>query len=287
MSPRLLIINADDFGLCDSLNQAVEDAHRNGVLSSATIMTPTPGFHAAAEIARRNPSLSVGVHLTLTSEWPNLRWGPTLPSNEVPSLVNKSGYFPENMMGLFLGAKLKHVYAELKHQIELCLKEGIKIDHLDNHMGCTMLPPFSKVYRTLAREYQLPIRQAPLLSADFASVFEGNAFVRFLYNREKKNIVKSELPKLQWLTTPRWPHIEGEVYEDLRNEVMGILGDPTMKTTEFFVHPSLDTEEVRETNTAHWQKRVFEYQLLIDDEFKTFLRENNWSIGGYSDLISS
>lgn len=282
---KRLILNADDFGLCESLNLAVEESHQKGVLTSATLMVPAPAFEQAVEIAKRNPKLGIGVHLCLTSEWPSYRWAPSLNPEEVPSLVDQEGFLWMDLSSMFKKAKQKQVYDEWKNQIEICLKHGLSIDHLDNHMGCAMLPPFGKVYRQLAKEYQLPIRHALKLSSDLEKVFQENFLVKWLYKKELRSIRRSGLPILDYLSTPAWSHLEGQGYEDLFQEVKAILTQETPSgSVDFFVHPSLDHLEIREINTEQWQKRIFEFQLLIDPRFKAFLIDEKWERIRYKDL---
>ncbi len=75
---RLLIINADDFGMCHDENEATIEGLRAGIFTSSTILTTCPWFEEAADFARANPAADFGVHLTLNSEWPTYKWGPAL-----------------------------------------------------------------------------------------------------------------------------------------------------------------------------------------------------------------
>src|SRR5512143_1883663 len=90
---RLLIVNADDFGMCHAINEAVMRAFPQGVLSSTTLMVPCPwALHAMHSLAD-HPEIPFGIHLTVISDWVDYRWGPVTPREKVPSLVNKAGYF--------------------------------------------------------------------------------------------------------------------------------------------------------------------------------------------------
>jgi hypothetical protein len=90
---RRLIVNADDFGLSHSVNAAVIRAHREGILTTASLMVNEAGFEEAVKLARENPQLGVGLHLTL------LQGHSTLPPKKIPGLVNARGEFPENPVG--------------------------------------------------------------------------------------------------------------------------------------------------------------------------------------------
>src|SRR3954468_5125041 len=95
MPPRL-ILNADDLGLAAPVNAAIETAHREGVLTAASLMVGEPAAAEGVEVARRNPRLAVGLHLTLTDGMP------TLPPERIPALVQPNGRFRDDMAGLGL-----------------------------------------------------------------------------------------------------------------------------------------------------------------------------------------
>jgi len=159
---RLLMINADDFGLCGDANSATIEGLESGVFTSATVMVPAPGFTEAAAFAAGNPHIDIGVHLTLNSEWPDWRWGPVLGARRVPSLVDKSGFFRAQVHSLFAYAKLDEIEMELRAQVDCALDAGIDVSHLDCHMGpLNLRADYHAIYRALAQSYRLPIRIPP------------------------------------------------------------------------------------------------------------------------------
>lgn len=152
-----LIIHGDDFGMSPSVNRATITALQNGTLSSASVMVPCPSFAEAAVYTARNPGLDVGVHLTLTSEWPNYRWGPIALKEKVPSLVDKDGYFWPDSENFGRRANLSEVAIELAHQIECALAAGIRATHVDSHMFALFRSPgLYSVYVRIAEEFSLP-----------------------------------------------------------------------------------------------------------------------------------
>src|SRR5690242_17980966 len=98
---RLLIINADDFGMCHDENEATIIGLTNGLFTSSTILTTCPWFEEAAEFARKTPKADLGVHLTLNSEWDRYKWGPVLGRDEVPSLTDARGYLWADVPSVF------------------------------------------------------------------------------------------------------------------------------------------------------------------------------------------
>jgi predicted glycoside hydrolase/deacetylase ChbG (UPF0249 family) len=158
-----LMINADDFGLCAEANAATIEGLTGGFFTSASVIVPAPAFAHAAELVAYGPGLDVGVHLTLTSEWPEWRWGPVMGADRVPSLVDEGGFFYPNNALLFARAQADDVEAELVAQIETALAYGIDVTHLDCHMGPLHLrADYHAIYIRLAQRYRLPIRIPPM-----------------------------------------------------------------------------------------------------------------------------
>ena len=158
---RVLILNADDFGMCHDQNEGVMRGLKEGVFTSSTILVTCPWFEEAAEFARNNPAADLGVHLTLTAEWDSYKWGPVLGRRAVPSLVDERGYLWQTVAQVYEHARLDEAEAELRAQIEKALAAGIDATHLDSHMGTLQLrADYHEIYARLANDYRLPIRLA-------------------------------------------------------------------------------------------------------------------------------
>lgn len=156
---KLLVIHADDLGMSHSKNVATVDAMKRGVVTSASIMMPTPWMSEAVAMAKANPELDMGVHLTLTSEWRDYKWGPLLGADTVPSLVTREGYFHDSVPAFADAANVEQVEAEIRAQIDLALKLGVDVTHLDGHMGSMLATDeIAAMYVRVGHEYRLPIR---------------------------------------------------------------------------------------------------------------------------------
>lgn len=90
---RLLIINADDFGMCHAVNEAIFGVLKDGLVRSTTFMAPCQWMLHAMHFLADHPEVPFGVHLTVISDWVDYRWGPVTPKENGPSLINKAGYF--------------------------------------------------------------------------------------------------------------------------------------------------------------------------------------------------
>jgi hopanoid biosynthesis associated protein HpnK len=138
-SLRRLIVNADDFGRSRSINEAVIRAHREGILTSASLMTNEPGFDEAVKLAKENPKLGVGLHLTL------LVGHSALPPEKIPGLVNPHGEFSNNPVGVgfryFFNRRLREpLRAEIHAQFERFHATGLPLDHVNGHLHLHLHP---------------------------------------------------------------------------------------------------------------------------------------------------
>ncbi len=136
---RKLIVNADDFGLSSGVNRAVEIAWQQGILTQTSLMAGGDAFEEAVDIARRNPNLQVGLHLTL------VQGKPVLPPEQIPGLVGINGFFPDNPvsmgMKLFFDPTIRsQLRKEVEAQILKVKNAGISLSHIDGHLNIQMHP---------------------------------------------------------------------------------------------------------------------------------------------------
>lgn len=155
---KLLIVHADDIGLAQSVNEATSEAFASGGISSGSIMVPCPWFIDFAEHYKSHPDLDVGIHITLTSEWDYYKFGGTLPSTEIPSLLDENGYFYPTTEEVGMHADPVEAEKEIRAQIDRALAYGIKPTHLDTHMGSVLAKPeLVEIYMNLGKEYSIPV----------------------------------------------------------------------------------------------------------------------------------
>ena len=162
--PPRLIVRGDDMGFAQSANEALLRASVSGIQTSIEIMPNTPWFPQAVEMLKKHPEIDVGIHLTLTSEWHNLKWRPL---THAPSLTDAEGYFypflwpNKDYPGQHLKEKpwnLGEIEKEFRAQIEKVLKHLPSASHLSAHMGCTSLhEDVSALAEALSKDYNLPM----------------------------------------------------------------------------------------------------------------------------------
>ncbi len=157
---KSLIITADDFGAAVPINEAVEEGHRRGVLSAASLMVGSPAAADAVERARRLPSLGVGLHLTLVDGHP------VLSPAEVPDLVGPDGRFPNDPVrfgiALFFSAETRRqAEAEIRMQFERFRATGLPLDHVNGHRHFHMHPVVARAIARIAPEFGSPAVRLP------------------------------------------------------------------------------------------------------------------------------
>ncbi len=143
-SARRLIVNADDFGRSHSINEAVIRAHRDGILTTASLMVNEPGLEEAVALAKQNPKLGVGLHLSL------LCGHSTLPPEKIPGLANPRGEFSNNPVSVgfryFFNRSLREpLRAEIRAQFEKFRATGLSLDHVNGHLHLHLHPTMFRI----------------------------------------------------------------------------------------------------------------------------------------------
>lgn len=151
---RVVIFNADDFGLTAGTNAGIIGTFRRGLVRSASLMVTTPGFDDAVALARAHPDLDLGIHLALTGV------APFLPPARIPSLVGDGGRFPP-LNAWLVRAFLKRlnpaeIREELRAQVLRALETGLPFSHIDGHHHTHLFAPVAQAVGALAREFGIP-----------------------------------------------------------------------------------------------------------------------------------
>ena len=160
MRVKRLVVTADDFGLSLAVNEAVEQAHREGILTAASLMVSAPAAADAVARARRLPSLRVGLHLVLVEAWP------TLPAADLPDLVGADGLIRSDMGRLGLDLALKpaarrQLAAEIAAQFEAYRATGLPLDHVNAHKHFHVHPLIAGAVLSIGRRYAMRALRVP------------------------------------------------------------------------------------------------------------------------------
>ncbi|MFM2394828.1 MAG: hypothetical protein RLZZ546_2810 [Bacteroidota bacterium] len=256
---KLLIIHADDLGVAHSTNAASFEAMQHGVVNSGSIMVPTPWFFEVATYFKKNPHLDLGIHLTLTSEWRDYKWGPVSPIDKVKSLVNRYGYFYSSVDSFNMFAKPSEVELELTNQIEKCIKMGLDITHFDGHMGAIFSTAENmKIYLKLAKKYKVPVMYHPQMNAMF---------------------LKGKTPSTYPFPVDDIIGVAPEAYPDkMETYYSHKLDSLTTGVSVMIIHTAFDNDEMRAVCVDHplwgslWRQKDFNY--FTGEEVNVVLKKN-------------
>lgn len=155
---KVLIIHVDDVGMSYESNQGAIRAIKEGVANSLSVMMPcgwVPGF---VHNLKENPELDAGLHLTLTSEWKDYRWGPLAGKNQVKGLVDSEGAMWRSVGEVIKNASPDEVEKEIRAQLDRARTMGFTPTHLDSHMGTLFATPeFLQRYLKVGMEEKIPV----------------------------------------------------------------------------------------------------------------------------------
>ncbi|MGH9800511.1 MAG: ChbG/HpnK family deacetylase [Blastocatellia bacterium] len=136
-----LITRGDDLGCARSLNRAVQECFKKGILKNVSVLAATPYVEEAAKLLAKEKGICFGLHCDLTSEWDNVKWGPVAPREKVPSLLDGKGYLYQTNDGVRANAKAEEALIELQAQLDKARKLGFDIRSADTHMGTIQIVP--------------------------------------------------------------------------------------------------------------------------------------------------
>lgn len=257
-----LLIRGDDIGSTHAADLGCIKSYREGIMRSVEIMVPCAWFPEAVRLLNENPGLDVGVHLTLTSEWENIKWGPL---TDAPGITDEDGYFfpmiwpnerfPENRTLTGAPWDLKELETEMRAQIELAMKHIPQVSHLSAHMGFTgMDTQVSELYDRLAKEYGLEVRM------------EAGRVKRF--------------PMVQSGGT------SGERIDDF---VEGLNKLEPGNTYLFVEHPALAGQEMKAVGHDGYytvnEDRQMVTEMFTSEKVKDVIRERGIRLISYADLV--
>ena len=249
---RLLIINADDFGMCHAINEAIFRALKKGVLRSTTLMVPCPWALHAMHFLADHPEIPFGIHLTVISDWVDYRWGPVTSREKVLSLIDEAGYFYnfEHMLEFLAQVRLDQLEMEFRTQIEVVRAAGLKPTHLDWHSlrigGRADI--FDVMFR-LAKEYGLALRVA------------GRSWI--------------EKVQSQGFPTNDYDFLDSYHLDPVNKAARyaELLHELPVGLNEWAVHPGLDNSELLAMEPGGNHIRQTDFDFLTSQQAKDIVRE--------------
>ena len=260
---RLLILNADDFGMYQAVNEATLRTLKEGVVRSTTVMAPCPRAWQAMQLLGDNPDLAFGVHLTVISELANYKFGPLTPREAVPSLIDEAGYFysVERIPEFLALAKLDELEVEFRAQIEAVLSARLKPTHVDWH--CLHSGGRADIFDMtlgLAKEYGLAVRVAE------------RALIERLQGQGLPTVDYDLLDSFSVDTV------------DKSARYAQMLRDLPAGLSEWAVHPGLGTAEAQAVDPGGWQVRQADFEFLMSFEARELVLQEGIIVLNYKPL---
>jgi hopanoid biosynthesis associated protein HpnK len=276
---RNLIVTADDFGAAEAVNDAVEHAHRNGILTAASLMVS--GSHAADAVrrARDMPGLRVGLHLVL------VEGKPVLPADSIPDLVDAKGYFRTDMARagaamFFLPHVRRQLEAEIEAQFAAFEATGLPLDHVNAHKHFHLHPTIAELMVKFARHHGAKGARVPLEPQNVLRKIEKlplsgtvaltQPFARALRARFRRAGIAApdQVFGLAWSGAMR------------ASRLIGILSNLPKGLTEIYMHPARGTFP---GSAPDYEYRA-ELAALIDPRMPGLIASGDIRLGGFSDF---
>lgn len=256
---KYLLITSDDFGVTHSVNQGIVNGFKNGVLQSTNFMAPTPWFSEAVKLTRDN-NLPVGVHLTLTCEWTNMKFGPL---TNAKSLIGDDGYFKTSYLDLLSNADFDDIENEYRAQIDRVIQMGIKPTHVETHM---LAPKFAG---SEVKQYEVA-KTAEKIAKEYGLIYT--------YATDEKRL--------------KYFDSFNELTHKSYSEITDILSCCKNGIHHLICHCAYDTNEQRSiANTGDpvykWASecRQNDMDIITSDRFRDFLNDQKFRLIGIKELL--
>jgi predicted glycoside hydrolase/deacetylase ChbG (UPF0249 family) len=263
---RVVIFHVDDAGMSYDSNMGTIRAIEQGVATSASIMMPCPWVPQFVAWVQEHPQVDAGVHLTLTAEWKNYRWGPVAGRSVVPGLVDPHGYLWRGVEDAVRHATPDEFEIEIRAQLDRALAMGIQPTHLDSHMGTCFQLPFIERYVKVGIEKQIPIL---MFGGHLQHVgTEAGAFRPVIVALAEK-VWNASLPVIDDLVTKP---TRAEDYEGRKRELIDLLRNMKPGVTQIIVHCTAPTEAFPHISGTG-RAREAEMNLMIDPDIRAFIED--------------
>jgi hypothetical protein len=291
MTRRLLICNADDFGMTRRVTDAIIFCHRNGVITSTTLMTNMSAAEYACGLSKEFPSLAVGVHLTLTEG------KPLLPPEKVPDLTDAHGVFLDRFdqpRNLWWGRRtLEQVASEFAAQVQRAFDLGIKPTHLDSHHHIQRMPVARRAMAAVARRFKVAVARtergyywcgrkaspAERLECALKNLrsFKGWA------SHEVNHLVMRHLHGLRTPDRKLILRLSIPAVEDPRQQLLAAIGNLPRGVTEISFHPGYPDDPDLQDPPDYVGIRQRDFDLATDPEMLACVKNSGVELANFAD----
>jgi len=273
---RVVVIHADDIGMCQASLAAFQDMLEVGLLTSGSVMAPSSWFPAAARFSLDHPSADLGVHITLNCEWTGYRWKPISTHDPASGLVDAEGYCPKTQDEVWERADPRAVIHEVEAQVARALEAGIAITHLDEHMGTLSHPRLLPLYTDFILRQRFPVRWKNIARPEPSDEWSWAAW------EQNQRLLEAGFPLFDF---------EGGLPLHNSSHHAGLLRDifshlPPGELAIIVAHPAKDTPELRAI-APDWPARVANYEALMDRETLRWAQTQGIHLMGMRPLLEA
>jgi len=273
---RVLITHIDDMGFCHASNQASLACLTSGAASCASVIVNAPWFREAAQICAEHPEFDVGVHLTLTAEYPTFRWPALSTRDPATGLLDKEGYLWHSREDAIRHVTAEAAETEMRAQIDMALEAGIDVTHIDTHMGSVVHPKFLASYLSLADEYGVPAFLPRVTRERLEALAMGDMAEEFLAILEKVDAAR--VPVLDEIIIDTLVDLnDKETF--YREKIQSIK--PGL--THLLFHPAVNGDELQAIADTHGSRHA-DYLVWSQAKTRQFIADAGIKLIGYREL---
>ena len=254
---RVAILHADDNGLSPEAVEATDASLARGAVTSTSVMVPCPAYGDAVAWRAAHPDADVGVHVTLTSEWPAYRWGPVAGAENVPSLVDADGFLWPGNEDVARNASAEDASREIRAQVGRAIDDGLAPTHIDTHMGAVFCrTDIATAYLDAAKHFGLP-----------AATIEPDDRILAHYREAGHAIDEAMVAAFAAHDGPKLTLLTGMPVADDHDafvaKAAAFVSQLPPGLHQLYVHPSRTTENVKRAISS-WQQRAWEETLFAE-----------------------
>jgi len=276
-SDKVLITHIDDIGFSHAANVASFECLDVGAATCGSIVTAAPWFQEAAEICKAKPGYDVGVHLTLTCEYPTYRWAALSSRDHATGLLDDQGYLWRTREDAVRHVTVAAAEQEMRAQIEMAVAAGFEITHIDTHMGSVVHPKFLPSYLALANEFGIP-------------AFLPNITRERLGMIDKNDIAEGYAQVLEKVDTDKVPTLD-EIYIDTLQPMKDkkafyreLIDKVGAGLNHMLFHPARMGEELMSIDKERPESRHADYEAWRDPSLKQYILDAGIHLIGYREL---
>jgi len=262
---RAVIFHVDDAGMSHNSNMGAIKATEDGVATSLSVMMPCSWVPELATYLKAHPQVDAGVHLTLTAEWKNYRWGPVAGKPAVPGLVDGGGYLWSGVADVVAHATADQFETEIRAQLEKALSMGIEPTHLDSHMGTCFVPVYVERYVKVGIEKNIPVL---VFGGHMQHIGAEAGLLQPLVLSIAERVWNAGLPVIDDLVTKP---TTAEDYQQRKAQLIKLLDEMKPGITEIIVHCTVQTQEFS-LISGSGPAREAELRLMTDPDVKAFIK---------------